>query len=226
MILSIHQPNFIPWLGYFDKIQKSDVFVILDTVQYPRGKSIANRNSIKSGNAALELVLPVSIPKGNDGMVLYPEVQFAENNWSKKMLKTIQMAYSKSPHFQPHFDDLNNLWQNTINFCEMNILYIKHICKIMGIDTQLVLLSEIKNKDVFKNDLIIHLCHELNCTTYLSGNGASKYNNESLMNENNITLEYQTYQCPIYKQLGNDFIPNLSVIDYLFNEGSTNFETL
>ncbi|NOX90296.1 MAG: WbqC family protein, partial [Calditrichaeota bacterium] len=87
-IMAMHQPNYIPWLGYFYKIAKADIFVYLDIVQFPRGKSFAARNRIKTPNGATYLTIPVSLPKGKEGKVLYTEVRFADEQWKKKHLKS------------------------------------------------------------------------------------------------------------------------------------------
>ena len=74
----MHQPNYLPWIGFFDKLRRCDVFVLLDEVQYPRGGSVANRNRIRTGNGTLMLTVPVSKPPGSQGKVLYREVRFAD----------------------------------------------------------------------------------------------------------------------------------------------------
>jgi hypothetical protein len=96
MIVSVHQPNFIPWLGFFDKIAASDIFVILDEVQFPRGKSVANRNKIKTSDGIFELVIPITHPHGNNRISNYTEVSFSNKDWMRKILKTIHQNYQKS----------------------------------------------------------------------------------------------------------------------------------
>ena len=218
MILSVHQPNFIPWIGFFHKIIESDLFVILDTVQYPRGKSVANRNKIKIGNDFHEIVVPISIPKGHEGKVNYFEIKFGDDRWNKKILKTIEMTYSKSLFFNDYYSYFQNLF-NSNNFCQMNIDFILFVLKHLNIQTEIVLLSDLKKGFEKKNDLIIGLCNHFSADIYLSGSGASKYNDEEKLVENNITLVYQNYKPKVYTQVKGDFIPYLSIIDLLFNHG-------
>jgi hypothetical protein len=219
-ILSIHQPNFIPWLGFFDKISSSDIFIILDNVQYPRGKSIANRNKIKGSNGSIiELVVPISKPKGTEGKVSYKSVSFAENKWSKKILRSIEMNYRKALFFDEYYSKIREIF-NSVNFCEMNIEFIYFVLNELDINTNIVRLSEIESSFGKKNSLIIDLCKYFEADTYLSGTGASKYNNTSLLKESNIDLIYQSYDHPVYRQLKGEFIPNLSVLDLIFNHGT------
>lgn len=216
MVLSMHQPNFIPWIGLFEKIQNSDIFIILDSVQYPRGKSVANRNLIKCSHGKTELVVPISKPKGNKGKITYQEVNFAEKNWHVKILKTIKNCYSKTPCFDKYYTYLNELFLYE-NFCEMNVEFIRFVMNELNISTKVVRLSSVDEINGEKNELIIDLCKKLNATTYLSGQGAKKYIDQELFVSNNINLIYQDYKLTPYEQLYGDFIPNLSVIDLLFN---------
>jgi hypothetical protein len=226
MILSMHQPNFIPWIGFFDKIAQSDVFVILDAVQYPRGKSVANRNKILGKNGIIELVVPISVPKGNEGIALYTEVNFADPKWAKKLLTSIEHAYKKSPYFDKYFNYLTNLWNNSPGVCAMNIEFIQFVCNELQIETKLLLQSQIDLQDDRKNDLIVALCKSQHCDTYLSGKGASVYNDEAFLNQNGISLIYQNFKGVNYPQTGAEYVPNLSVLDLLFNWGSGSYKSL
>jgi len=217
-ILSIHQPNFLPWLGYFNKIRKSDIFIILDNVQIPRGKSVANRNKIKSPQGEHELVVPLSKPKGHDGKVTYNMAQIADHKWSKKALKAIKMNYSKAEFFEKYYPFLENLFAQK-DFAKMNIDFIKYVVSELNINTTLKLLSNLNDNLGNKNELIVNLCWHFNAKVYLSGKGAKKYNDPNYMNKNGIQLIYQEFEHPVYKQLHNDFIPYLSILDLLMNYG-------
>jgi len=216
--LSIHQPNFIPWFGYFDKIAKSDIFIILDNVQYPRSKSVANRNKIKSPNGVLELVVPVSKPSGYEGKVSYRMVNFAEKFWYKKILKTIKHSYSRAEYFEVYFSRLEKFFSMD-SFCDMNVEFINFVGKEFELNAKLILQSSISEDLGNSNQMIVSLCKLFDANIYLSGTGAKKYNDERFMSQNGIKLEYQDFTCPAYPQLWGEFIPNLSVIDLLFNCG-------
>ena len=217
-VLSMHQPNFIPWIGYFHKIRKSDVFVLLDEVQIPRGKSVANRNKIKSAQGELELVVPLAKEKGYEGKITYTMARIADQKWQKKALKAVELNYSKAPYFDRYFPIIKELF-NYNDFCSMNVGFIRFVVKELDIDTPLNLLSEIDGKLGNKNELIVNLCRRFDANVYLSGKGASKYNDPDYLKDNGIKLEYQEFEHPVYRQLHGDFIPYLSVLDLLMNYG-------
>ena len=219
MILSVHQPNFIPWIGYFHKIACSDIFILLDQVQYPRGKSVANRNKIKTINGVVELVVPISKQKGNEGKINYNELSFADPEWYVKILKTIYYSYSKSPYFTEVYVWIERLFQMT-NFCEMNVRFIEELIQKLGVKTILKRQSEFNfDAQLKNNDLILSLCKVNHATVYLSGTGAKAYNNPELYTANLIELTYTDFTHPYYPQQFGSFESNLSILDVLFNLG-------
>ncbi len=227
MIMAMHQPNYIPWLGYFYKMYKSDVFVLLDVVQFPRGQSFAARNRIKTAQGAVYLTVPVSIPKNRQGKALYTEVQFANQKWKKKHLKTIELSYKRAPYFEEVFPWLEAEILKAETLIDLNIGLILKIKEFLQIKTRLVLLSEILKSFGQKTQLIIDICKALQCDTYLSGTGGGKeYNDETLLNQHGISLIYSNFKHPTYQQLWGAFIPNLSIIDLLFNHGAQSREIL
>ena len=222
MILSVHQPNFIPWIGYFHKIASSDIFVILDQVQFPRGKSIANRNKIKTSNGIIDLVVPISHIKGSEGKMNYQEVVIADNLWYKKVLKTVYFAYLKSDFFDEVYSFLEEVFQME-KFCEMNIFFIKELSKKLNITTQIIHQSNLEiPKDLKNNELILNICESLKATTYLSGVGAKAYNDDIQYLNKQIELRYSEFTHPIYSQYFGSFVSHLSIIDVLFNIGFEN----
>jgi hypothetical protein len=219
MILSVHQPNFIPWIGYFNKIVKSDVFVILDIVQIPRGTSVANKNKIISKQGVLELVVPISHPKGNNRISTYKEVFFSEKNWYLKSLKTIESVYQKAPFYNDVMPFIKQAFEQE-DLYNLNIFFISDLCKQLNIKTEIVLMSDLKDCIGSKNELILSICKEMNATTYLSGKGAASYNDPLAYHNAGIQLVYQEYEPMAYKQFNStDFIANLSIVDALFNLG-------
>lgn len=219
-VLSMHQPNYIPYLGYFYKIAKSDVFVYLDAVQYPRGQSFAARNKIKTPNGVAYLTIPVSIPGGRKGKAKYTEVEFADNKWIDKHLKTIQTSYKKAAHFNEIYPMLEKELKSYDRFVDLNIGLIERISNYLKIKTERVRLSEILEDFGQKTQLIIDLCNKMDADTYLSGTGGGKeYNDERMLNDNNISLQYSNFEHPEYSQLWGEFQPYLSIIDLLFNYG-------
>ena len=219
MILSVHQPNFIPWVGYFHKIACSDTFIILDQVQFPRGKSVANRNKINSSKGILDLVVPLSKIKGNEGKVNYNQILFADKNWHNKILKTIYYSYSKTKYFDEVYEWLQSIFHIN-NFCEMNVRFITDLCNKFQLKTKIILQSQIYyDFNLKNNDLIIQLCKITEANTYLSGHGAKAYNDNKIYESHSIKLIYTEFVHPIYPQNSDDFESHLSVLDMLFNLG-------
>jgi hypothetical protein len=218
VVVAVHQPNFIPWIGYFDKIAQADIFVLLDTVQYPRSKSVANRNCVKTKSGALEIVVPIAHPKGSQRLSTYQEVEFADHNWKKKALNTLTHAYGRAPCFEEVFALLQRCFDQA-TFVRMNNLFIQEVVKALGLSTKLVNLSDLPTVGGTNNAMIIAICEAFNATCYLSGKGAMAYNDECMYDAHGIKLAYQSYVPLEYPQLHGDFIPNLSVVDPLFNLG-------
>ncbi|MFH5883346.1 WbqC family protein [Halalkalibaculum sp. DA3122] len=219
-VVAIHQPNYIPWLGYFHKMWESDIFVLLDTVQFPRGQSFANRNRVKTHNGTSWLTIPVSTPSGEKGKVPYTEVEFAGTKWKRKHLRTLQMNYKKADYYDEIYPMLEKEIEKHLDFVELNIALITKIASYLGIQTRPVRLSSLLDTFGEKTDLIIDICKKLHSSIYLSGTGGGKeYNDEEKLNENDIELRYSRFAHPEYPQLWDGFEPNLSVIDLLFNCG-------
>ena len=217
MICAIHQPNFFPWLGYFDKIKSSDIFVILDDVQIIKtGSSNTNRISLNINGKSNDFTAPI---KRVSGVQNINEVEFTKTNWKIKLKKTIQANYAKSKNFEKYRDKIFELINfESDNLCEYNINTIKGLCAILNI--------EYKSKFILSSSLdvvtqseqrIIDICKKVKCDTYISGNGARAYQNEINFKRQGIQLIYQEFEHPIYTQnKGNGFIKGLSSLDYIF----------
>lgn len=199
---------------------ESDIFVLLDAVQYPRGQSFANRNRVKTHNGTTWLTIPVSTPPGKKGKAPYTDVEFAGLKWKRKHLRTLQMNYKKADYYEEVYPMLAEDIERHTDFVELNISLIKKIATYLEIDTRLIRLSNLLDEFGEKTMLIIDICKTLKADTYLSGTGGGKeYNDEELLNKNGITLQYSQFEHPEYPQLWGEFEPNLSIIDLLFNCG-------
>lgn len=217
MIVAIHQPNYLPWPGYFHKMKLSDVFIFLDNVQIP-GKGLPNKNYIKGkdGNKVL-LTVPLKRTKGMHSSYLEAVPDYGQQ-WQKDHLNKITDAYRKAPYFEKIFPLLQSLlMQKYDNLSLMNIALIKSICNQLGIHPQLLIASELIDKQRSKNERNIDLVKQVGGFCYLSGQGAKKYNDEALFAHHKIKIIYQTFKLPAYKQIGEVFVEQLSIIDMLFN---------
>lgn len=213
----ILQPGYLPWLGFFDQVHKSDIFVIYDDVQYTK-RSWRNRNKIKTSTGWMWLTVPV-IQKGEYFQTLLETKIDNTQPWRKKHWASIRSNYSKAPFFKNHsrfFEDIYKYkWESLV---DLNTEIIKYLMEELGIKTQLMYSSKLKIPGK-GTERLIKICQELGATHYLTGDLAKDYLEQTRFAKENIILEFQNYKHPIYPQLYDQFIPYLSVIDLMFNCG-------
>lgn len=213
MILSAHQPQYLPYLGFWNKLFNSDVHIILDDVEFTRGAFI-NRNKIKTSKGSEWLTIPV---KRTNCKI--SELKIANSIWKIKHLKSLKANYSRSKYFENYIKYFENFYsKNLENVSEIDVMLIKDISEIFKIKTKIVVCSDI---DVEGSGTVrlVNLCKILKCNTYLSGIGGKNYLDECLFDSSEIKLVYQDFKHPAYHQLFGGFIPNLSIVDALFNCG-------
>lgn len=224
MILSIHQPAYLPWLGYFDKIARSDTFVFLDTVQFEKN-SFINRNRIKTPQGVQWLTVPVKL-KGHIEKTLKDTEIDNTQNWRSKHLKAIEMNYKRSKYFDQLFPQVKMLLSgNETNIAELCWNQLSFWLKELNIHTPIIKASE-ANVDSRKSDLVLDLCRQLKAESYISGALGRGYLIESEFREAGITINYQDYMHPVYPQLWGTFKPFMSVLDFWMNCGTVSGENL
>ncbi|MCZ6913316.1 MAG: WbqC family protein [Rickettsia endosymbiont of Ixodes persulcatus] len=220
MLCAIHQPNFFPWLGYFDKIRQSDIFVFLDNVQIQKtGSSWVNRTKLNYLGKEKWFTCPIKRPSG---YIRINEVEFSEKNWKEHLLNVLCSYYKNYTNYKSCYSLLHKLLNeiNTENLAEFNIHIIKSLALQFNYKTIFILQSDLGIKSN-ATDLLIDICKKVGAASYLCGGGASGYQEDILFKENKINLIYQNFS---EKSLTNkkDFIPGLSIIDYYmeYNEAS------
>lgn len=227
MVISCHQPNYLPWVGYFKKMQFVDVFVLLDSVQFPRGvckgTSWVNRNRIKTPDGELWLSVPVK--KRGKGLQIIKDVEIENiHNWRKRHLLSLYHYYKKSPYFDEYiqfFDKIyNSNWSKLI---ELNLVFITQIADWLGIKAKLICSSTLGLKSD-KSQLLIDICKELKADTYISGIGGNKYLDLPAFSKAGIKVKHYHFEQNPYPQFWGKFIPNLSIVDLLFNCGGRGFD--
>lgn len=217
MIIAIHQPDYIPYLGYFYKLAKSDKFVYLDDTQYSND-NMHNWNKIKTPQGELRLKVPVENHLGDNINAVRTR---DELRWKEKHLKTIEMNYGKAPYFQeifPRFKEL--LLQDYPSISEMNIAINTWIAQSFGFKTEFYKSSDM-NIHTAKEERVIDICVALEGDTYISGHGASVYQVDEHFSSRGVKLVYTDYEAIEYEQLWKKvgFLSNMSVLDYVFNCG-------
>lgn len=220
MIVSIHQPNYLPWLGFFDKIKQSDIFVVFDNVQFPRGKNhFGHRNLIRTNADSKWLTVPLV---GKSEMKNFNEIEINYNGWNEEHLRLIKVFYGKASYFTDYYSDIESIFLKTYtNLHELNTELILYFLKVLEINTKVVLCSDICPNEITGNERILYLLKELGATKYISGTGpgSMRYIDEQEFKNNNIELVWQHYDHPTYKQLYKPFLPYMSIVDLIFNEG-------
>ncbi len=216
--VGIHQPNFAPWMGYFYKIIKSDIFVFLDDVQYTK-RSFINRNKIKTHHGEQYIRLPLH-QKGKYKQLISDCKLFNKKESVDILIKTISANYGKSKYFNDYIEDFKNILnKETEDIVDINISIIKWILKIMEISMIFKKSSELKNVSGTSTERLISICKSVEADRYLSGFGGNKYQDKNMFDNANIELVITDFDHPTYFQLWGDFIPNLSIIDLVFNHG-------
>lgn len=215
--IAILQSNYIPWKGYFDIINTVDVFVIYDSVQYTKN-DWRNRNLIKTSNGNIWLTIPVQQKKLSQKI---NETFTASSDWNSKHFKTINLAFKKSCYYKKYIQLFEHIYTQipSNNLSEINVYFIKNICKILEIKTEIVLSSEL-TYTVGKTESLKDICKQLNASCYVSGPAAKSYLNENIFFDNGIEvcwMDYSNY--PVYNQLFGEFSHNVSILDLLFNIG-------
>lgn len=218
MIVAIHQPNFFPWLGYFDKMKQADLFILLDTVPFTKG-GYQNRAQIKSSQGAQWLTLPV-VTKGRLGQITLDVEIEPLSTWRKDHQKTIESLYRKSPHFEAVYSGLCSLYQsNCEKLVAFNAPSIEWIKRMLDIKTPLILASEM-GVEGSGSELLLKLTQKAGGTAYLSGPSGRNYLDQSLFEKAGVELRFHSFKPFPYPQRYGDFIPGLSALDYLFNAGA------
>lgn len=223
-IAAIHQPQYLPYLGFFHKLLHCDVFVALDNVQFQKN-GLQNRNKIKNAQGWQWLTVPVSHDFGQLINQVRPSPQIP---WQRKHWNALCFNYSRAACFDtygPVLEDL--LSQDWNSLCALNMALTRWVAKALGIETPIVYSSALAVEGD-KTDLLVRICQALKADAYLSGPGGKRYMDLAAFEVAGIDVLWQQFTPPVYEQLFPDvgFIPNLSVVDALLNCGPETREFL
>lgn len=215
-VVAIHQPNYLPWIGYFHKILRADTFVYLDSVEF-NSDSLTHRNKIKTPDGEHLLTVPISGSSSAD--IANLEIDTSKR-WQRNHRKSIEVHYTNATYFD-EFEDLISIYEDYewTNLAELNITIIDHLIDTLGIETELIRSSDM-SVGGSKTELLVDICETLSADVYFSGSGGRDYHDESLFDEAGIDIVYQEFTHPEYPQQFGEFIPKLSFIDALFNVGA------
>lgn len=220
MNLGIMQPNYLPWLGYFDMVACSHLFVLYDNVQFDK-HGWRNRNRLLARPEPLWITAPV-VTSGRH-LQTVRDTRLAEGPWQRKHLKTIRQIYAKAPHFDWLFPELDTyLGRRDYRFLvDLNLEGHLLFTRLLQIDTPIRFSSEL-NEDLMaleRTERLVTICTGFGATRYISASASRAYMIERLWQEARIELRYQDYQHPTYAQPGGEFVSHLSALDALMWEG-------
>lgn len=225
MKIGILQPSYLPWLGYFEQVYQSDVFVLYDDVQYDKD-SWRNRNRIKTANGAQWLTVPVGIKFEEHPLIHQVKVDNTAH-WRRKHLNSIKQNYAKAPFFRdniPIFEDAYaREWEYLV---DINVFFIQRLAGCLGLGDKKFVRSSALNIQGNRIGRLIAICKLFKAETFYEGAAGKNYIDEKAFAAHGIKVEFQNYRHPVYRQLYGDFIPYLSVIDLIFNHGQDSLPIL
>jgi len=171
MIIAIHQPEHMPWLGFFDKISRADTFVVLNNVQF-RKNYFQNRNRIRTVNGPVWITVPVkrTLETPINEVILANDI-----DWKRRWWNSVYLAYKRSRCFDNYAERIKKILDaGTDHLADLNISLIKSLCEFLGIKTNIMLASEL-GVNGKGSGLLLAICKKLGATSYLSGISGKEY---------------------------------------------------
>ena len=220
MIVAIHQPNHLPYLGFFDKMKKADIFVIHDDAQFNKHE-FQHRNRIRVEKGWQYLIVPVYKEELSINQIrIKNQVQIGKRKWSIAHFEIIRDWYKKAPYFSTYEEDLKQIYEKEEyeKLIDLNMNLIRFLMKAFDIDKKIIYSSSFGFKSK-RTQRIIDTVRAVGGDIYLSGPKGRDYLDRSLLAKKGIKVEFQDFWHPVYKQRYEGFVPNMSAIDALFNVG-------
>lgn len=214
--MSGHQPHYLPWLGFFDKMLLCDAFIIEDNVQFEE-QGFQNRTKIKTPSGARWLTVPIkhvgkSLPINE--MTIANE---AQPDWAKNHWLALKFNYSRAPYWKKYRGFFERTYsQEWVKLIDLNMHIIKGLMEFLNLEKKPLRMASSIDASGKKSELVLAQCKALGATTLLSGVGARDYLDLQRFEAQGIKVVFQDFKHPIYPQLAGEFVPNLSAVDYLF----------
>jgi hypothetical protein len=240
MLVTGHQPNYLPYIGFFHKICLADIFVIVDIVQYVKRGPFGwiNRNRIRTSNGWIWLTVPVKTKNKFYQSIMGTEIDNS-TPWARKHIRSIERSYRQAPYFSKYANFFYQTYEKKWNLLsELNETIIRYLIEALGLKIKVVKTSQLElnyhlpqpnnteSSDTAATELIIEICQKLNSDSYLHGKHGQDYLDKNKLKQYNIKSYFQDFQHPVYKQVYEPFIPELSIIDFLFNYGDKSLEII
>ncbi len=217
MRIAIMQPGYLPWLGFFELMHHCDLFVIFDDVQYTK-KDWRSRNKIRTKDGWMWLTVPVQT-KDRRFQLINEAVIDHTSNWRQKHIKSVEVHYGKARYLKEFFPAFKEIvgfkWERLV---DLDLELIKWLAGALGIRRDIVMSSSLKTTGG-REEKIIAVCEALGATELYDTKASSTFLDRAAFENRGIKLEFQDYQHPVYRQLYEPFLAQMSVIDLLFNYG-------
>jgi hypothetical protein len=218
MLLATHQPIFLPWPAFFFKAMKVDCFVLLDRVQFPRGRGWMTRNRLKNERGEFWLTVPV-FRRGRGTQLIEDVAIVYDTGWKAKHLKGVEQSYTHAPYLRDIYPAIAAIYQKEHSrLVSLNIEFIKLLWEKLSVSSRLVLQSEI-GVSGRGEALIAGICRKLGATEYLALQAARMHLDSAQLEKKGVAVRFAPYRPPVYPQLWGDFLYNLSTIDLFLNCG-------
>lgn len=225
MRITIHQPEHMPWLGFFHKLNLADAYIVLDNVQYRR-RYFQNRNKIRTNDGWQWLVVPLVKEIRDELLVADAEIFKDDLEWRENNLKRVYHNYRKAKYFKQYWNEFAGIYSHRHEFlADLNIDLIKFFLKSLGIKKEIIFASKF-NVAGQKGDLIFNICKSLGAKVYVSGISGKDYLDLAKFSDNGIEVMIQEFHHPVYEQLYQPFFPCMSIIDLLFNYGDKSLDII
>lgn len=225
MTIGILQPGYLPWLGFFEQLYKSDIFVLYDDVQYDRG-GWRNRNRIKTAQGAQWLTVPVHA-KFTERTLIKDVLIDNTVDWRKQHLRAIACNYAKTPFYKDYQQLFEEAYQKEWKYlADLDIFFIKGLAGALGIKDKKITRSSDLELPADTIERLIAVCKIYNVDTFYEGQAGRDYIDIEKFKSRGITVDFQDYKHPRYRQMFGEFVPFLSAVDLLFNHGKESLDIL
>jgi hypothetical protein len=213
-LITIHQPETYPWLGFFNKMMLADEYIILDNIQF-RKNYFQNRNQFLTKQGPIYLTVPIDFK--NYKFIKDIRIKYNEK-WQKKHLNTIKQSYGKSKYFKEHIEFFEDLYSHNFELLvDFNMYIIEYLRGIFDIKVPIIKASNLDVKGS-SAELLLDICKSRGATTYISGRDGRNYMDVTLFEKENIKIVYHDFTHPRYEQFNSkEFIPYMNTFDLLFN---------
>ena len=217
-LVTMHQPNYLPWIGLFSKVMQTECFVIMDTFQYTR-HGIIHRNKIRTNAGGSYLTIPIGKEFATARIT---DVELPRDKaWREIHWQSIYQNYIKTDFFKEHADFFDKLYHQDFQYLwQINLNIIRYMLQCFHINVEIIMASDLNLDINLKHtDMIIAVLKSIGATTYLSGQSGRDYMELGKFQQNNLICKFAKFNHPVYQQRYPGFEPNLSAIDLLFNVG-------